>query len=483
MPGGIVAAMASRAPATAVAPAPAPAPEGVRRQAAALAAGELTATGLVESTLAGIARRDPGLGAFRVVRAAGARAEAAAADRRLAAGERAPLLGVPIAVKDDTDVSGETTPFGCGGTLAAKDADAELVRRLRAAGAIVVGKTTTPELGQWPFTEGPGFGAARNPYATDRTPGGSSGGAAAAVAAGLVAGAVGSDGAGSVRIPAAWCGLVGIKPTRDLVPTGAEGQWFHGLTCHGPLARDVADAALLLDVLAATGERHAEAAARGAAQGPGRLRVGVSFTTPWLVPGKVHPQVRAAVLRLADVLRSLGHDVVAAEPGHGLAGLLFLPRGTNGVRRALAAMGADATVERRTREHAFLGGVLGGPLLAGARRLEPFLAERMARVYDRVDVLLAPTTAKPALRIGQFAGRRWLPTSTAIEAACPFAFPWNVVGWPGVNVPAGLDDGGVPLGAQLLGRAGDEERLIALAAQLETVERWDRRRPPEPAAA
>lgn len=449
--------------------------EGLRRQAAALAAGEITAAALVEQTLDHIEAVNPRLGAFRVVCTETARAEAAAADRRLAAGGRAPLLGVPVAVKDDTDLLGHSTPFGCGGELAPVEADAVLVTRLREAGAIVVGKTTTPELGQWPFTEGPGFGTARNPYDSERTPGGSSGGSAAAVAAGLVAGAVGSDGAGSVRIPAAWCGLVGIKPSRDVVPTGPEGEWFHGLTCHGPLARDVADAALLLDVLADSGTRHADAAGRD----PGRLRIGVSFRTPLFVPGKVHPEVRAAVQRLAGVLRELGHEVVAAEPGHEAAGLLFLPRGTNGVRRALAAMGPDATVERRTREHALLGGVLGHQIVAGAKRLEPWLARRMSRVYEDVDVLLAPTTARPALRVGQFDGHRWLPTSTAIEAACPFAFPWNVVGWPGVNVPAGLDSGGVPLGAQLLGRTGDEERLVALAAQLETVERWDRRRPPD----
>lgn len=457
--------------------APIPRPEGLRRQAAALAAGAITATDLVEETLAHIEAANPRLGAFRVIRSDGARAEAAEADRLLASGHRAPLLGVPVAVKDDTDLVGETTPFGCGGEHEPKGADAVLVQRLRGAGAIIVGKTTTPELGQWPFTEGPGFGAARNPYDTERTPGGSSGGSAAAVAAGLVAAAVGSDGAGSVRIPAAWCGLVGIKPTRDRIPTGPEGEWFHGLTCHGPLARDVGDAALLLDVLADTETRYADAAARGAGEGPGELRIGVSFRTPWIVPGKVHPDVRAAVRRVADVLQELGHQIVDVEPAHELAGLLFLPRGTNGVRRALAAAGPGATVERRTHEHASVGGLLGGPVLAGARRLEPFLARRMARVYEDVDVLLAPTTAKPALRVGQFDGRRWWPTSTAIEAACPFAFPWNVVGWPGVNVPAGLDERGVPLGAQLLGRADDEEQLISLATQLETVERWELRRP------
>jgi amidase len=454
--------------------APAAQYEGLREQAAGLAALEISPPALLERTFDRIDAVNAELGAFRVLRRERAWEEAAEADRRLRAGERAPLLGVPIAVKDDTDVLGESTPFGCGGDLLAKEEDAILVGRLRAAGAIVVGKTTTPELGQWPFTEGPGFGAARNPYDTTRTPGGSSGGSAAAVAAGLVAGAVGSDGAGSVRIPAAWCGLVGIKPTRDRIPTGPEGEWFHGLTCHGPLTRSVDDAALLLDVLADTGTRYADAAARE----PGRLRIGVSFATPWIVPGKVHPEVRAAVRRLAAVLAELGHEVVDTEPDHRMAGLLFLPRGTNGVRRALAAMGPDASVERRTREHAFLGGVLGGPVVAGAKRAESWLAGQMSKVYERVDVLLAPTTAKPALRIGQFDGKRWLPTSTAIEAACPFAFPWNVVGWPGINVPAGTDSQGVPLGAQLLGRDDDEERLLSLAAQLEQVERWDERRPP-----
>ena len=460
--------------------------EGLRTQVEALATGTVSAAQLVEAHLERIAALDPALGAFRCVRADAARAEAVAADERRAAGDvdGAPLLGVPVAIKDDTDIEGETTPFGSGGEHAVRAADEPVVARLRAAGAVVVGKTTTPELGQWPFTEGPGFGAARNPYDLERTPGGSSGGSAAAVAAGLVPAAVGSDGAGSVRIPAAWCGLVGIKPSRGLVPGGVWFDLFHGLSTNGPLARDTADAALLLDVLADTGTRHADAARVGAdpARGPGRLRIGVSFATPWFVPGKIHPDVRSAVLRVADVLRELGHDVIEAEPDHGLAGMAFLPRGTNGVRRGLASLGPGAVVEGRTREHARLGGLLGGPLLRGAKALEPLLAGRMAKVYERVDVLLAPTTARPALRVGHFDGRSYWPTGTGIEAACPFAFPWNVVGWPGVNVPAGTS-GGVPLGAQLLGRAGDEPGLIALAAQLETVERWDERRPDDAALA
>lgn len=448
--------------------------EGLAAQAAALARGEVTSSALVGAHLERIAEVDGRLGAFRVVCAEDALAEARAADARLAAGERAPLLGVPVAIKDDTDLEGHTTPFGCGGEHPVAQGDAPLVRRLRDAGAVVVGKTTTPELGQWPFTEGPGFGAARNPYDTDRTPGGSSGGSAAAVAAGLVPAAVGSDGAGSVRIPAAWCGLVGVKPTRDLVPTQPETAAFHGLPVNGPLARTTGDAALLLDVLAGTGTRHQDAAAAG----PGRaLRIGLSFHTPWFVPGRVHPRIREAVLRLAGVLRGLGHEVVDARPRHEAGGVLFLPRGMNGVHRALRGFGPAAEVERRTREHARFGRLLGGPVVAAAKALEPRLAGRMSRTFEEVDVLLAPTTASPALRIGQLDGRGYWPTGTAVEAACPFAFVWNVVGWPGVNVPAGTDDGGVPVGAQLLGRPGDEPALLALAAQLEGEERWFERRP------
>ncbi len=442
--------------------------QGLASAAEALSTGRVTSRALVDVHLDRIAALNPLLNAFRTVRQDGARAEADAADKRLARGDRAPLLGVPVAVKDDTDLVGETTPFGSGGTHPTATQDAALVRRLRDAGAVIVGKTTTPELGQWPFTEGPGFGVTRNPWATDRTPGGSSGGSAAAVAAGLIPAATGSDGAGSVRIPSAWCGLVGVKPSRGLVPTGPQHEPFHGLTCHGPLARTVEDAALLLDVLADTGTRHAVAAA----QDPGRrLRIGLSFRTPIGVPGKVHPDVREATEQLADRLRALGHDVVHADPGHELAGALFLPRGMHGVHEALRDLGQGATVEERTRTHARIGSLLGGPVLRAARALERPLAARMGRLFDRgVDVLLTPTTAKTALRIGELEGRSYWPTGTAIEAACPFAFPWNVVGWPGVNVPAGLDTTGVPIGVQLLGRTGDEPLLLSLAGQLERAQ-------------
>jgi amidase len=458
---------------------------GLRRQAGMLADGEISSAELVEDALARIERLQPELGAFRVVCAEAARAAAADADRRLAAGERLPLLGVPVAIKDDVDLAGETTPFGCGGEFPVAAADAEVVRRLRAAGAVVAGKTATPEFGQWAFTEGgPGFAAARNPWDLRHTPGGSSGGSAAAVAAGLVPAAVGSDGAGSVRIPAAWCGLVGLKPQRGRISTWPEAEAFHGITCHGPLARTVGDAALLLDVLTGNhdGDLHRPAKPHepfvaAARRAPGRLRVALSFTTPFGVSSKVDPEVRAAVQRIAERLRELGHEVFPADPDYGLIGPAFVPRASNGAHLYFARLPDGATVEPRTRFHATLGRLVGGPALAVARRAEPALRRRAARIFERADVVLTPTTAEPPLRVGELAGRSWWATSTRQADACPFAFAWNYTGWPALNVPAGFTRSGLPVGAQFLGRESDEATLLQLGAQLESTENWAARTP------
>jgi amidase len=183
---------------------------GLREQAELLASREASSRELVEAALRAIEATQPTLNAFACVCAEEAQRGAAEADRRLAAGERTPLLGVPVAIKDDTDLAGYPTAFGCAGSFAPKETDSESVRRLRMAGAVIVGKTTTPELGQWPITEGQSFGVTRNPWSLAHTPGGSSGGSAAAVAAGVIGAALGSDGLGSIRVPAAWTHLVGI---------------------------------------------------------------------------------------------------------------------------------------------------------------------------------------------------------------------------------------------------------------------------------
>ncbi|MFC9534810.1 amidase [Streptomyces sp. NPDC056975] len=451
---------------------------GLAATARALTDGDVSSRVLVEEALERIEATQPALNAFRTVRGEAALAEADAADRERAAGGRRPLLGVPLAVKDDMDVAGEPTAFGCPGDFPPKTEDAEAVRRLRAAGAIVIGKTNTCELGQWPFTEGPAFGDTRNPWNRGHTPGGSSGGSAAAVAAGIVPAALGSDGAGSVRIPAAWTHLVGIKPQRGRISTWPWAESFHGITVNGTLGRTVEDAALLLD--AASGSRDGDlhrppriAAAQAALDEPGKLRVALSLRMPFTAtPKRLDPVVRARVVALAERLAALGHDVEEADPRYGQIGLAFVPRATAGVADRLRDVPDPALLDARTRESARMGRVLGGAPLRLARRAEVSLQRRVGAVFGTYDVVLAPTTATPPPRIGAMASLNGWRTDRAMIAACPYAWPWNVLGWPGVNVPAGFTGDGLPVGAQLLGPANSEPRLISLAAQLEADQGW-----------
>lgn len=451
--------------------------------AEAIAAGTIGSTEATTDVLDRIEASQAGLNAFRVVRRERALAEAQEADRRIAAGERLPLLGVPIAIKDDTDIAGETTAFGVGGDFLPKTEDAEPVRRLRAAGAVIVGKTNTCEYGQLPFTSSAAFGCTRNPWQRDHTPGGSSGGSATAVAAGLVPAALGSDGAGSVRIPAAWTNLVGIKPQRGRISTWPLPEAFHGLTVHGPLARTVADAALLLDAAAGPhpGDRHTPAPLTlrdMVGRDPGRLRIALSLRIPFTAtPTALDPEVEAGVRRIATALRTLGHTVTVADIHYGLlVGASFLPRSLAGIRAVHRSM-PGARVDPRTMANIRLGGILGGPTLFAARRIEPLLHRRFGSFFDNYDLVLAPTTATPAPRVEEIDGIGVGATNNLITAACPYTWPWNVLGWPSINVPAGFTDAGLPVGAQLMGTASSEPRLVSVAAQLEQELHWDRQRP------
>jgi amidase len=457
---------------------------GLARQADLLAASRISSTELVDGALARIEALQLSLGAFRVVRADAARAEAADADRRLAAGDRLPLLGVPVAIKDDTDLAGETTPFGCAGDCQPETADAEIVRRLRSAGAVIVGKTKTSELGQWPMGDTDAYGVTRNPWDPSRTPGGSSAGSAVAVATGLVAGAVGSDGAGSVRIPAAWSGLVGLKPQRGRISGWPDADPFFGITCNGPLTRSVEDAALLLDVLAGShpGDRFQvpappEPFRQAAARPPGRLRIALSFRTPFFVDDDIDPEIRSAVERVAGVLEGLGHEVFPADPDYGLIGASFLPRGSAG-SVYWAKRIPNASFERATRTEIRLGKLMGGRVLRLARSFEPHYQRKVGRIFERADVVLTPTTAQLPLAAGAFQGMGWWAAGQMATKACPFCWAWNTLGWPGLNVPAGFSRSQLPIGAQLLGRERDEATLLALGAQLESVECWTAHRPP-----
>ncbi|MDE3069235.1 MAG: amidase, partial [Acidobacteriota bacterium] len=364
-------------------------PSTLREQARMIADGEASSTELVELALARIDATQQTLNAFRAVCAEEARAGAREADAQIARGERAPLLGVPVAIKDDVDLAGYSTPFGTAGEHPVARHDSEAVARLRAAGAVIVGKTTTCEYGQWPISESSSHGQTRNPWALGHTPGGSSGGSAAAVAAGVVSAAVGSDGAGSVRIPAAWCHLVGVKPQRGRISTWPEVDSFNGLTCIGPLARTVDDAALMLDVLAGNhpGDRDRPPAPRGsfvqaARSGPERMRIGLALRAPFVtVRTRLHPAIRAATVRMAARLEELGHEVTEislpyTQLRYALLGAGIIPRGTAGVGEWLARHPDPSLLDPRTREWGRFGRVVG-------RRLVP-LARRLERPYQRL---------------------------------------------------------------------------------------------------
>jgi amidase len=469
---------------------PAP-PSHLLECVAALADGRVSSVQLVQQTLEHIGATQSTLNAFRVVRGDVALAEAAEADRRIAAGERLPLLGVPIAIKDDVDLAEHPTSFGCSGPFAAKSEDCEMVRRLRAAGAVIVGKTNTPEIGLYPFTEGKAFGATRNPWSLAHTPGGSSGGSAAAVAAHIVPAGLGSDGAGSVRIPAGWCNLVGVKPQRGRISTWPDAESFNGLTCIGPLTRTVADAALMLDVLSGNHpeDLHApppppEPYVQAIAREPRPLRIALSLRHAFSgAPVRLHHEIEAGVRRIGRVLAELGHSVSEHHPSYGLMGLTLIARGESGVHGWVQRVPDSSLLDARTRSTAQIGGILGRTVLPLARRLERRFQDRIGLIFEDFDVLMTPTSAGVPLSIGRTDGLSSWSTQQVIAGACPYAWPWNVLGWPGVSIPAGLTQDGLPFGAQLLGPASSEGKLLSLAAQLERVERWHERIAPHAVGA
>ncbi|WCB93255.1 Putative amidase AmiB2 [Baekduia alba] len=448
---------------------------GAAEQARLIRAKEVSSREVVEATLARIAQLDPTLNAFRVVLVERALVEAQQADGRAGAGDASrPLLGVPVAIKDDVDVAGEATAWGTAAHAGPVAQDAEAVRRLRAAGAVIVGKTLVPELTMLPATDTTTFGSTRNPWDLSRTPGGSSGGSAAAMAAGLAGVALGSDGAGSIRTPSAWTGLFGLKPTRDRVPVAPHDDAWQGLSVNGPLARRVADAALFLDATI-DGGGFADAAARE----PRPLRVAVSTKAmPGALPFLGNEEKRA-VHATGELLRSLGHEVVERDPDYPKslypAGLVRVLRGVGD--DVGAAMPHPERLETRTRRVAAIGAALPAGLVRWARQAEAVQTAQLLRLWDDVDVLVTPCAANGPYRAGAV-GRWGTPQYLARGAERLSWMPaWNVTGQPAAAVPAGLDDDGLPVGVQLVGRHGDDALLVSLSAQVETAQPWIGRRP------
>lgn len=449
--------------------------------AAAVRSGLTTAVAETRASLERIAALDPAVGAFQVVRAEKALAEAAAVDARVAAGERLPLAGVPIAIKDNIPVAGEPMREGSAATSARpRETDHEVVARLRAAGAVVVGITRVPELCVFGTTDSV-YGTTRNPWNFDRTSGGSSGGSAAAVASGMVPVAHAADGMGSIRIPAANCGLVGLKPGAGVVPADMGAHSWFGMSENGVLATTVADAALFFSVMAGYPARaHLMHAARP-------LRVGLATGIPTPL-AKLDAQWKVAAERSAATLRAAGHDVVEVTIPYPADPLPVLARWFAGAADDAAHEGIDdRSLEPRIRAHVRagrfmrrLGALRSGPVEKLRARVETATAE--------VDVILTPGLAQPGPQAEGWHRRGWVANLRANIGYAPYAALWNLLGWPAMSVPAGWHDvAQVPLAVQIVAHpmtdAAGEALLLSVAAQLEGAAPWQRTAPQIPLGA
>jgi len=456
----------------------------VLAQSAAVRDGDESAESLTEAALARIAELDPDLNAFVSLRADAALADARELDTEQRSGSlRGPLHGVPIAIKDENDVAGLPTAYGGASATTPAAADSEVVRLLRAAGAVVVGKTHMPEFGIWPFTETEANGLTRNPWDLSRSPAGSSGGTAAAVASGMVAMGIGGDGGGSIRLPASWCGLVGLKPTRGRVSAAPHPDLWRALGTLGPLTHTVADTALVYDVLAGTtptdrfsaprwGTTLTEAIEAGVQRA---LRICVALDNPTVGP-RADAETVAAVESAADTLSALGHTVVRHEPSYPNVTVPFALQMTGGIGDEAHRVEHPRALERRTRQLAAIGRGLGaGPLGRWAERTGARAGDEFDTAFfdgpEAFDLLLTPTTPFPAVPAGQLTGAGLV---TALRRAAPMASYtglWNVLGNPAASLPWGFSGDGLPLAVQLIARNGGEPLLVSICSDLE------RRRP------
>jgi amidase len=458
---------------------------GAAKQAEMVRAGEASPTELVRLYLDRIERLDPQLNSFRVVLAERALLEAEQAEARLKGGDERPLLGVPIALKDEVDLAGELSTHGTDAYPDPAPADSEMVRRLREAGAIVVGKTHLPELAICGFTESATWGVTRNPWDPQRTPGGSSGGSAAAVAAGLVPIASASDGGGSIRIPASSCGLFGLKPSRARVSLAPLVEHWNGLSAAGCLSRSVLDTALWLDVVSG-GSADPEAPqpperpfVESARTSPGKLRIAYSTAPPRAAaPPTVSDVAKNAVAETAELLRSLGHETAQRDPDWGGIGNNITPRYLRGLAEDFATVPRPERLERRTKGFAQLGRLITDGMFERAMRGRRADAARVNAIFADHDVLMTPVMGGTALPVRRWEGRGALWTILGMSRFYPYCVPWNHLGNPAMSVPAGFAADGMPLAVQIVGRPGDEATLLSLAAQLEAERPWADSRPP-----
>jgi amidase len=437
---------------------------------------------LVELYLERIDRLDSHLGSYYSVASDRAIAEAKAKTEQLAQitdlDELPPFFGVPLSIKDLAPV--KDLPWSRGIYALRNDIadfDVGVVTRLKQAGFVILGKTATSELGSLPYTEPPGFAPTRNPWNLDYTPGGSSGGAAAAVAAGLCPVAQASDGGGSVRGPAACCGLVGLKPSRGRISCYPAGERLMGLATSGVLARTVADAAALLDVMSgySPGDPYwlpdpDPSFLEAARQQPGSLRVG--FATEFAGMRRVDVEWEAAVLQTVRRLEQAGHHVEPIALDFQEIVAPFIKVWMSSVMTCGAPPDILSPMNRWIANQT----LPIGDFVQALNQLH-VCARRIVAHFEAIDVLVLPTYTHAPIRIGEWADLSPEDTLAKIIdwiVPCP---PFNATGQPAIAIPAGFDGQGLPLSVQLVGKPGDELTIVTLAAQLEQIAGWGDRYP------
>ena len=430
-------------------------------------AGEATPVQIVGAHLERVGTLDPRVGAFETVRAERALAEAEEIGSRADLADL-PLAGVPIAVKDNLSVDGSTPGHHPFGDSALAEVDHEVVRRVRAAGAIVVGRTRMPQLAIWGTSDCP-CGVARNPWNLDRSAGGSSGGSAAAVAAGMAPIAIGNDGMGSIRIPAACCGVFGIKPGSGVVPSGLGASSWRGMAENGPMSTTVADAALALSVIAG------DPGLATAAELENQLRIAVSTKSP-LAGLRVDAHYKTATLDLAALLARKGHSVEVADPPYSVATANALVAWW-GASVAEEAADADRDLlERRARGHIALGQLVRSRGWVKVEQRELW-RRRAEEFFTDFDLLLTPALARRPPKARRWHIRTWVANLGSNAVFAPFAAPWNFAGYPAAAVPAGTHPKGDPMAVQLVAPSGSEGTILQIAALIEQSQPWPRHAP------
>ena len=455
--------------------------------ARAIARKRVSPVEVVDAVLARIDKLST-LNAYVTLDADASRASAKAAERALTrrSARLGPLHGVPFSVKDLVVTKGMRTTFG---TPLYRDhvptEDAPIVERLKAAGGILLGKTNTPTFGWVGITDNLVFGVTRNPWNLDRTPGGSSGGAAAAVASGLAPLAVGTDGGGSIRKPAAFCGIFGLKPTYGRIPIHPHGASW-SLSHLGPMTRTVRDAALMLNACAGADARDqyslpADGADYVKTLGGGLKGLRVAYSETLGFAPAIDPEVRAATHSAAGVFRKLGARVDVVNPGWPSPYECWRTIFLGGIAARLAPY--------RDRQRDIDPGLR--PIVEEALRMAPTAyvqawfernawAEHTRRFFETYDLLLSPAAATAAFELGILYPSTIDGRAVSREASSAFTFPFNMTGEPAASVPCGFTRDGLPIGLQIIGRRFADASVLRASAAFEAARPWSQRRPPSP---